>query len=120
MMTSNDAMQSLHRLREITIALQYLDFSDEADCFLLEELQREQVTLRELLTPCMPELLQLSDAKHIIKQCVELEESLNSKLNQSLLWAEEQLLKLQIGSRSKNMYTNNFVQAEGFFIDRKK
>lgn len=116
----SEAMTELKRLRDISVTLNELDFTQESDVELLESLQREQGEIRALLNPSMSELRQHEEVLQLLEQCVELELLLSSKIQKCQEFAQEQIHRFQVGTRSKNAYGNSFYQTEGYFIDSKK
>ena len=115
-----DYIAKLYRMRDIAIKLNDLDFMDEADLRLLDSLQIEQANIRIVLDPHITQIRELPEGMELLKDCIDLEIALAKKLTDSRAWAEEQILKVQMGARSKHIYNNNYVQAEGYFIDNKK
>ncbi|GJM82105.1 hypothetical protein HMSSN139_46010 [Paenibacillus sp. HMSSN-139] len=56
----------------------------------------------------------------LVQECYDYEKEFQQKIVQKRLFAEEQIEKIRTGTLSKNIYSNNFRQSEGYFFDSRK
>ncbi|WP_018754760.1 hypothetical protein [Paenibacillus terrigena] len=112
--------EKIFRLKDISIELYSLDLEDGENLEMLSLLQEEQEKLREELTDWMPRFMKDENLKEVIQECIFLEQRLGEKLINQRAQAQDQILRMQAGTRSKNAYSSVFHQTEGYFVDKKK
>ncbi|MEC0209440.1 hypothetical protein P4H70_10925 [Paenibacillus ehimensis] len=120
-MVSVHEKRLLEQLLDITKQISLLAFDQEESLEQLTILQASQEEIREQLDQ-LGFGVQTTDtsAKAIITECLELEQSIQKRLQSEQNMIKAEINKLQAGTLMKNRYQQAYSQAEGYFIDNKK
>jgi hypothetical protein len=114
-------VQLLEDMAACELSILELDLEREGQAEELRQLQDTQVELRNKLEAAsLREWSQDPSVRAKLSHCIELEQDVNRKLSIYRNYVSGQLNRLQEGSKSRNLYNQEYSQAEGYFIDSKK
>ncbi|KIL40656.1 hypothetical protein SD70_12130 [Gordoniibacillus kamchatkensis] len=92
----------------------------DEDTAVLESLQSEQAQLRQRIQALAQPAVHAPNILHVIQDCLQLEEQIQTRLQQRKAWLGKQITSIHDGNKIKDAYLVKYTQTEGFFVDRQK
>jgi hypothetical protein len=116
-------VRMFEELQVITDGILQLDLNQEEDIEQLMKWQTRQQQLRESITQAMGIVnpISLSETlKSIAFECLRLEELINQKISIQRDDLNRKIANIKMGDKAKDAYTQAYIQADGYFIDKHK
>lgn len=120
--TEEQVVEEIKRLHQATEEMLELNYEDEQDLIRLDRLQSCQVYCRENVDKLIRGNLKLltAESRLLLQECMQLERRHQQKLLANKHDAQLQLNRLKAGSKIRGAYGEEFQQADGYFIDKRK
>ncbi|NQX70107.1 hypothetical protein HQN90_28625 [Paenibacillus alba] len=109
----------LIELKHKTEQLLEIDIEEEQEIPKLNALQQEQEILSQRLAQFQPALLN-DQIRRVASECQQLETLFNAKLINFQKVVKTNISKIELMKQHKHAYQNQYLQAEGYFIDNRK